>query len=889
MGDYILLENYIRIARTMMDAMGWSIKKAIKNSPIPIEMQERVTIALEKEELVIIRDPNMVEDQNRNHIKWLSFVDCDDWYYWPRLRQYLIDVKGWPASTVRSIDNSTDIILDAMEDPTNKCEFDTRGLSVGYIQSGKTTHYTVLGAKAADAGYKLIIVLTGMFKSLRYQVQLSLDKELVGLVNGVSAGVGRPLPNYEWCTFTKSDLQYGDFNPGNASTAALNGKNPILLVIKKNGDVLKKLIEWLTKTNENTRRNIPCLIIDDEADQASVNTGGNRCNRPIDWDPGKVFIEESPSIINGLIRQLLNLFSKKSYVAYTATPFANVLIDHTGKDADVGKDLYPRSFIIALPRPNGYYGAEEIFGTVDGTKKGLNIIIDVPESEVRQLVPAKRAEVESFQPIIPNTLRQAILDYVLVGAAMIYRLGDKEPSSMLIHTSYRTTIQQRLAKLVEEQLLKIRYEWFHLRQSSSLRVLLQQRWDREFRTFTRSWNINYDIGFEKLKESISIFLEEVKILQLHSNSSDEVEYEKVSNLKAIIIGGNRLSRGLALQGVLISYFVRLSSKYSYDTLMQMGRWFGFRERYVDLTRIYTTPFLKKMFQELSIVEEELRREIARYEKEKLTPLEVGVKIRQHPAMLITSRLKMRNTNKINISLENKFLQTTTFKFENMLWIKKNLQATCCFLSTLGMPSEGIELGKPIWHDVNSNKIIEYLEHYRTDPQATVVRSELIVKYIKEQNKFEELTHWIVYVVGRKRNDKTLGDIDLNIDGGRRINLIERTKVKDSSSLKAIANIEDQKVGLTDKQLKQAKEMEGVDFYSEALRYVRPRKEGVLLIYPISKYSGFNLDKSNNKNREPIFSKPVKGENIIGIGVIFPHSNTAATREYLIGSVGVGIK
>lgn len=889
------IDAFIRIARTIMDATSCTVEQAISNSAIPAEIKVQVQTVLEQEQLIVVRDPNMVEDSDRDHLVWLPHVDRNQWYYWPRLRSYLIDNKEWPATTVRSIDDSTDLILGAMEDPKNKPEFDTRALVVGYVQSGKTANYTSLIAKAVDTGYRLIIVLTGMHNTLRYQTQTRLDKELVGMINGVPAGVGRPLHDKEWFTLTKADQEYGDFDPGNAGPTVLNGNNPIILVVKKNGPVLEKLINWLDRTNEHTRKNLPCLIIDDEADQASINTRGNR---PHDCDYNETDNnEDQPSAINGFIRDLLNMFTKKAYIAYTATPFANVLIDHNADDIRVGSDLYPKSFIMALARPHGYYGASEIFGTVDGEHKGIDVIRRVHRSEIPWLVPPRRSDVEDFEPRIPESLKRAIKDYVLAGATRIARGQEDEPTAMLIHTSYRTIIQKRLATLLRDEFGRYRDEWRYLREHG-LRRDLRNIWETDFRPVIRSENVDLDISFEELQNHISTFFEQVEIKELHGEANDEIDYEREPNQKIIVIGGNRLSRGLTLEGLLVSYYVRPTAYY--DTLMQMGRWFGYREGYADITRIYTTSLLERWFRDLATVEEELHREIARYKREKLTPLQVGVKIRQHSAMLVTSPLKMRVSQTVNISYENQLLQTITFPLNRVDWLRTNLDTTRGFLTALGEPTLRMRANQPIWNVENPDIIKEFLCEYKTDPEATRVRSERFVDYISLQNKYGELNKWIVAVIGRDKANPYLGQVNLNISGSPDINLINRSRIQGTFSLKAITSRADQEIGLNDEQIQRAEEMqqtEGVS-YTEALRYVRPPQEGLLLLYPISKYSGYNLNKDNqidgeneegNQNREPLFENPDTGEHIIGIAIVFPHSGTAATVQYTIGSVGAGME
>lgn len=874
------IEKIVRVARTLMDAMGQTIEEALNNPAIPESYREIVRQVLERERVMKVHDPHMVEDPDRVHHVWLPEVDRAEWYYWPRLRSYLIDQKGWPEPTVRSIDNATDKILGALENPRPDRDFDTRGLVVGYVQSGKTANYSSLIAKAADTGYRLIIVLSGMHNSLRLQTQKRLDAEIVGVSNRMAVGVGWPQADREWHAFTKADLTQGDFNPGNVNATALSGANPVLVVAKKHGSILRKLNEWLDTTQDSVKRNLPCLVIDDEADQASINTGGNRA--PEDADPEDVVDEEeSPSRINERIRTLLTKFHKVAYVAYTATPFANVLIEHTAEDRSAGPDLYPRSFILSLPRPEGYVGAEEIFGTIDDEGDGLNVIRLVPDEDVGLLVPSRASEAADFQPVVPESLRFAILDFVLAGAARIHRGYGEEPSTMLVHTSYRTVVQQRLKELIEFEVGKLRDEWRYLR-LEGLQGLMRDRWESEFQPVTRAGFVDLDVEFDVIAPFVSIFLEQLQVRQLHSQSEDELDYDLEKDLKVIVVGGNRLSRGLTLEGLLISYFLRPSI--TYDTLMQMGRWFGFRNGYVDLTRIYTTMTLARWFRDLATVEEELHREIARYEREKLTPLQVGVRIRNHPSMLVTSPLKMGRAQRLSISFENQLVQTVTFGFEDSDWLHRNIEATRGFISALGEPYEGEGTSQPVWTSVNSDLVVDYLQAYATDPEALKVQAGLLRDYILRQNEQGELTNWLVSIRGLDVENTNLGSIDLGMVDGTAINLIERTRLRDSNSLKTITSPSDQFIGLSAEQVDEAETMTTLK-RPVALRHVRDAKQGVLLIYPISRYSGYKLSPSN-VHRIPIHSEAERGEHVIGIALIFPHSLSGATVEYTIGTVGV---
>ena len=548
---------------------GISIEDAVSNPAIPVEFRTEVLKILREEETITLLPANMIIDEE-NYAEWLKHEDRSEWYYWPSLRQYLLTRKGWPNPSVQSLDRETDKILRLLAKPNQQNPFDKRGLVLGYVQSGKTANYTALIAKAVDSGYRLIIVLAGTDNGLRLQTHRRLKKELVGSmdINGV------PLPpmGKQWFEFTRDDLE-GDFKPGYVNTAALQGSQPVLLVIKKNCSVLRRLLSWLENASEEAMRTIPLLVIDDEADLASVDTRGSYQTEdeslPDDYEP--------PSVINGLIRNLLSKFTHKAYVAYTATPFANVLIPLDNYDPRVSDDLYPRNFIANLPKPHGYFGAEELFGETDDTsgESGLDVIRIISDDNLNDLQQRR----------IPLVLEKAILSFILAGATRAYREQKDFPATMLIHTNLRISEHQQLTAAVDEKFIELRDEWRYAK-DGGIYDRLKELWDEDFRQIINEQYQKEMINFEDLKSHINTFFESVQVKMINSASGEVLDYEAEPNLKAIAIGGNKLSRGLTLEGLLISFFARRSTQY--DTLMQMGRWFGFREGYEDLTRIYTT-------------------------------------------------------------------------------------------------------------------------------------------------------------------------------------------------------------------------------------------------------------------------------------------------------------
>jgi len=864
-----------------MDATGATAAEAVRNQAIPENLREQALERLDRERVLRIWDPNVVEDPTRGHHPWLHLADRATWYYWARQRQFMIDRKGWPEIVVRSIDRTTDAVLSALENPVGDSDFKTRGLIVGYVQSGKTANYSALIAKAADCGYRLIIVLSGIHNSLRQQTQRRLTAELVGLEAGRAVGVGPPPAERQWHTFTSS-LLTGDFNPGLASATLLFGPNPVLIVAKKWVSVLTQMIDWFNQAQRDVVESIPTLIIDDEADQASVNTGGDR---PPDADGDDADAHEvAPSRTNELIRRLVNRFHRVAYVAYTATPFANILIDPNAVDNRAGEDLYPRSFIIALPKPPEYYGAEEIFGLAnDGDSAGpagLDVIRRVHDADIGLLVPARRADVDTFEPELPQSLVAAVEDFILAGSARIQRGDGLDAATMLVHTSYRRSIQGRLTESVVLAVDRMREQWRYFR-SRGLEASLRNRWEEDFRRVTRSTDAPRDCEFEDLIEPMGVFFEQLQVRQINSGSLDELDYEREPNLKVIVIGGNRLSRGLTLEGLLVSYYVRAAG--NYDTLMQMGRWFGYRNRYVDLTRIYTTERLEQWFRDLATVELEVREDIRRYELEGLTPLEFGVRIRRHPAMLVTSPLKMQHARTIDVSFSGTLRQTINFPFEDTNWLRRNLELTKRFLASLGVPGRW-RPGQPMWVGVDWEVIFDFLSQYEMDESATQVKSAPMLSYIRRQAALGELTEWVVATMGQTKEDVSLGESELSTTEIS-VNAIKRTRVKDTSTLKAITSLPDQEVGLSEAQLARAEAMGGRTGHN--LRAVRDPKQGLLLIYPISRFSGHGggrAEDEKDSTRVPIFEDPERGSDVIGIALVFPKSESAASVEYVTGAV-----
>lgn len=885
------VDGFLRLIRVHMDAFQSSLETALEI--VPEALRDKVRSRYLEEMAQPIRRTRVLSGTGGPR-PWFQSWDPSTGYHWRRLRQYLLDSRKRNQLDVDALDDASDKVLSHLEDPrpAGKQEFRVRGLVLGHVQGGKTANITALIAKSADLGYKLVIVLSGLHNELRRQTQRRLSLEL-GLIPG-PPGVGLPMHGEQWLTLTQ-DHYHGDFRPGTTGPSILQGNDRVIAVMKKNASVLRRLEKWI---NGRAPADLPVLIIDDEADQASVNTGGNR--RPIEEsldleeaDFGEVprDKETDPSTINGLIRDLIACFRRVSYVAYTATPFANILIDPEAYDRKSFDDLYPKDFIISLPVGTGYVGAEALFGRAaleheeDG-KSGLEVIELIPDCDRDALISTTTGE-----PTLPESLRTALVDFVLATAAKVQRLGDGI-ASMLIHTSHRTSVQNLLGKAVDTHVQELRRTWRYDRPSIIERF--RARWEASFRPTISSLDIANDVSFEEIEEHVTRLFrdpEGLRILVLNNTSADELDYETNPHLKVILIGGNKLSRGLTLEDLLVSYYVRDIAMY--DTLLQMARWFGYRAKYVDLTKLWTTEDLISKFRHLSLVEEEIRDQIDIYEQSSVTPLEFGPKIRVHPAMLVTAKNKMGSARIVEQSYAGELLQTTRFRLLDTEWLRNNLIAAQNLFEKLGSPVNP-DGDRPEWTDIPWQTICEFLNAYKTAQDAASIDAATILRYLERQaTRYGELTRWRISIRCLPNRQADLGTVDLHTKWRPSVNAISRSRLKiDKNSIGALTSPArvtgtrwqgDEEVGLSAQQIDLAREDFEAKKYrtlGHALRAQRNKTEGLLLVYPISPNS-----KGRTQDRENLFDNPDDKPHVIGVAFSFPPSDSGAAVQYLAGPIG----
>lgn len=748
---------------------------------------------------------------------WTDRLSTESWQYWRRLEALLRSDPKWEQPQVDSVSTESLRVLQHLPDPKASAPFQGRGLVVGYVQSGKTANYTAVAARAVDAGYRMVIVLSGIHDSLRNQTQNRLERELVG---NQGNHLEEPDDCREWVTLTTpiEDFQKQDGN-------ILQSTGPFLAVVKKNVPVLQKLDRWL-EASAPFLDDVPVLIIDDEADQASINTKGNR---PLDAAVGDEDEDDenlAPSRTNGLIRAILRRTKKAAYIAYTATPFANILISPEAVDRRVGDDLFPKDFVIQLPRPKGYTGTEELFGV---SAQGRDVLRTVTEEDVKALRGSRRrrkTEIVLEQPAetLPNSLADALVSFCLAGGVRILRGLAGKPHTMLVHVSQRTDDQSRIADAIRDQLDLWREAE---RQGQQLEVILEPVW-REMKA-----GIEVPANEEAVLNAAVGVLRELVVLELNSVTGENLEYDEKPGRHIVAVGGNRLSRGLTLEGLTVSYFLRTASMC--DTLLQMARWYGFRRGYEDLIRIWTTDGIARWFSELALVEQSLRDSIIALARAGRRPDQMAIRLRAHSDLLLTARNKSGTALSQQDSWSGEHPQTVLLPLSDPAKLQTNLALTDRFIEELS-PSAKCH-GGMLTRDVTPETIAAFLRGYQIHEDIVVFRNDLLADWIMGRSTVDELTDWSVFVASpTDGKSATLA--------GREVGLVRRKRIS-SESIGILTDPAHEGVDLP--RGPDAFKRDSGAYDAEAMRAARPSTQGLLLIYPLDpEYLGI-------PNREPVIA------------------------------------
>ncbi|MEH6639256.1 MAG: Z1 domain-containing protein [Porticoccaceae bacterium] len=566
-----------------------------------------------------------------------------DWSHWEAYKEMLLS----QARSMDIIDKNEEVInaiLDYSGDPATPGSWARKGLVMGNVQSGKTQNYIGLINKAIDCGYKTIILLGGHINDLRKQTQERVDegvlgrtsKHLIDTLSEVPSPIGVGI--FRQNSINTGTTTVGDFNKDFADKLGfkLTGEDPVIFTIKKQTKIMERLYKWIEEYHYlNPENDIkldgPLLLIDDEADYASINTKHHK---------------EKVTKTNEYIRQLLSLFRRNTYVGYTATPFANIFIDPDDNSYSDNDDLFPSDFMIKIPVPDNYLGQDYYFG------KGLPQEVDGSQADTEKGSPT--VVINDHDPIyelkgtdeistIPESLREAVRAFVLVIAIRALRGDEHAHNTMLVNISHLKKHQNKLEYLIYEYYKEIdqaldSFSGLGIERAHACKTLEKLETTFKKRFFVEE---SYSQVFGRLKEASG----KVKVWAINQSDkkSDgkELNYSihKEHGLCAIVIGGHKLSRGLTLEGLSISYFARNSK--AYDTLMQMCRWFGYRPDYDDLCRVYLPQESVDWYAFISSAIRELYQELDLMSRREQRPKEFGLKVREHPgAMIITAKNKM---------------------------------------------------------------------------------------------------------------------------------------------------------------------------------------------------------------------------------------------------------
>lgn len=801
---------------------------------------------------------------------WLDEVKARiEWTYWDSYVSQL-QSQGFSGQVLRTIDEDTDNILKECGNPADLESWRTQGLVMGDVQSGKTANYCGLISKAADAGYRVIVLLTGMIEELRSQTQARMDEGFVGrdsgeLIEGVHGrlvGAGRfrdNVPNV--LTSVDSDFL-------TANQRALRGiplqnlGEPLLLVLKKNTAPLTRLIKFLKGQPGQGQLDIPLFIVDDESDNASVNAKN----------------DDEPARINSLIRELLDQFRRAAYVGYTATPFANVFINPDPKR----KDIFPNNFIYSLKAPNTYIGAQSIF-LDDGPHHDQ--LIDIHDAD--KYFPAKHKKTHLVKEI-PPSLEDAIGVFLLSCAIRDLREETLRHRSMLVNVTRFTDVQARLSEVVKGYL-------FHLVSEIKQYLADDDLWalHAPLRRLSELFEGHYgrsEVSWTDVRKRLYDSVATVKVLTINqeTEADDKLNYRHYRGTekgrRVIAIGGLTLSRGLTLEGLCVSYFYRNSK--AYDTLLQMGRWFGYRLGYDDLFRIWMAPEAQDWFAHIAEVVSELRADIRHMHLNRLPPGRFGIRVRSHPdLLLVTAQNKMRHSDEVEIeaSFARRGVETASLPKEPAV-NEGNVDVTAEFLRSLG---RSYVLGSRfIWRKVPASQVAGYLNALDIPPvnQAFLpdgkTKVNPLLTFIAE-NDIPELTEWDVCVAQGKgapaAGVMVVGPGGEELAVAKRQRQFEKSRSQDVPYLKInkrrVGDISDEMVDLPQSAISLAEESwRSVDpvgraekrVPGEAYRFVRKRP--LLVIHLIEPTDA----AEDSKNRSRIMpATDIKTDLLVAISLSFP--------------------
>lgn len=703
---------------------------------------------------------------------WFPDMQADEEWDTPRSTSYYQYLTVDKESEYTTLEYTANEVMSLLSDPRRaKPPVQRKGLILGDVQSGKTRTYIALMHKAVDCGYKLIVVLTSDNEDLRRQTQKRIDTDFIGYHNGEQVDVGKYLsmakvPRISPLT---NDNDFGKDYAGafkNVARPTWNAIAPYVAVVKKNASVLSKFNKWLK--NPEFDSDLPVLVIDDESDYASVNS-----SKP----------EDAPTRINGLIRELTIISSRTSYVAVTATPFANIFIDD-----EIEEDLFPRDFIHILQSPSDYIGAKKLFGDMDSQPKGSPCVQELDEEDLETWLPVTHKKTfDIVDPELHEAVKYAIDCFII--ACCLRPNADTHKQSMLIHMSRCAQVQQQIADRVDDYIRSLdKAVRFHPEGDPRIERLhhaFVKEYENNGQTDGQAWE-NFYPRVNRFVKSGRLRVRLVNSKADDWNLQHSVPAELASNECTLFVGGNKLARGMTLDGLICSVFYRRVT--ASDTLLQMGRWFGYRPRYAQLQRIWMLPQSVLDYRYSCSIVEELKESARHMKRQGMTPKQFGLAIRKNPnrGVHITNTGKMRSAkegeNFQEFDLSGEIIESIRLTV-NGRQLEKNDRALAELLKQLHAPEidsgESPKAHTQVFANVPAKTIIDFLTEYKagygdkfgftvfTYPNRDIEwDSSLVERYAKTQMDENPSITWNVAFINGE-GGKVEGPDDLDF-GWRKI-------------------------------------------------------------------------------------------------------------------------
>lgn len=890
--DWLSIKNALKSNEEQVSEF---LKQQIINNFWPDDLDDKVWFEIVNSEMEAETKNLVLTDKDRKAVLIDVSQDSDvsvphdDRSSWQLYKNHLIK-SGWNKGSIDEIEKATIGLLKRLNNHTIETG-PVKGLVIGHVQSGKTANMAALMAMSADWGWNLFIVLSGTIENLRKQTQSRLFRDLNTPGNINWQGLEH-LAKKSPMGQRAQDLRLED-----------NSNMRYFTVCLKNASRLKNLIEWM-QYDSNKHRQMKVIVIDDEADQASINTADITSNERAKINKLIVSLVEGSKpkgeVCNSKVKAM-------NYISYTATPYANFLNESTPES------LYPKNFIRTLQTSNEYFGPRQIFG-IEETEEcdGLNIVRTINKSDLNILKQLHNGESDT----IPESLKESICWFLCATAAMRV-LKYSKPISMLIHTSQRQKHHKEVSEAIRNWILNVdRSELISMCETvweTERNELTIDTFREEYQEYGKSNDeINDYPNFPEIVSHIDVLLEDVTNIPLGEDG--ELQYNSHIHLcidncakndedgmfvrlaypdserkpypkpapAFIIVGGSTLSRGLTIEGLISTYFLRASCQA--DSLMQMGRWFGYRKGYELFPRIWMSEDTINKFKFLAVLEKELREDLYRFMVAGVDPSVYGPRVKNTPKvswLKVTSKNKMQGSKAIEMDFTGTSSQTIVFE-NNAEKLKNNIEVTEKFINQLGTNAISYSNNSLVWEDIEFSKIFNNLfDKFEFHNRARLFNEMgAFAEWVRKVNVDENLNNWNVIVAGLGKVNDTSDTIRWNLDNGS-VGIINRSRKVLKGSDDKVINIgvlrapKDLFADIDISRLSDgSKEKIRDSILAEDIEMIRIEagleKTPQLIIYRISKDSKVRESKSTNI-REKISGRTDLNavEDIIGLCIVIP--------------------